>query len=72
MDKPLSKKILEYTAIFEPVEDGGYVVSVPTLQGCVTEGDTFEEASMMIKDAVEGYIQVLKEKGKNNHSLAVI
>ena len=64
MDKPLSKKILEYTAIFEPAEEGGYVVSVPTLPGCVTEGDTFEEASMMIKDAVEGYVQVLKEEGK--------
>lgn len=64
MDQPVSHKILEYTAIFEPAEEGGYVVSVPALLGCVTEGDTFEEASSMIKDAVEGYIKVLKDDGK--------
>ena len=64
MDKPISHKILEYTAIFEPAEEGGYVVSVPALPGCVTEGETFEEASAMIKDAVEGYVQVLKEEGQ--------
>ena len=60
----MSQKILEYTAIFEPAEEGGYVVSVPALPGCVTEGDTFEQATIMIKDAVEGYIQVLKEEGE--------
>jgi antitoxin HicB len=64
MDQPVSQKILEYTAIFEPAEEGGYVVSVPALPGCVTEGDTFEEATAMIKDAVEGYLQVLKEEGQ--------
>ncbi len=61
MDKPASQKVIEYTAIFEPAEEGGYVVSVPALPGCVTEGESFEEASLMIKDAVEGYLQVLKD-----------
>lgn len=64
MNESISQKILEYTAIFEPAEEGGYVVSVPALPGCVTEGDTFEEAASMIKDAARGYIQVLKEAGQ--------
>ena len=54
-------KIAKYTAIFEPAEEGGYVVTVPTLPGCITEGDTFEEAVDMVKDAIKTYIQSLKE-----------
>lgn len=63
MSEKLSKKILKYTVIFEPAEEGGYVVSVPALPGCVTEGDTFEEAVEMIKDAMKGYLYVLKKEG---------
>ncbi|MBI2621179.1 MAG: type II toxin-antitoxin system HicB family antitoxin [Candidatus Levybacteria bacterium] len=62
MAKSLSKKILKYTVIFEPAEEGGYVVSVPALPGCVSQGETFEEAVSMIKDAMKGYLEVLKEE----------
>lgn len=62
--KSLSKKILKYTAIFEPAEEGGYIVSVPALPGCVTQGETFEEAVVMIKDAMKGYLEVLREEGQ--------
>jgi predicted RNase H-like HicB family nuclease len=54
------EKVLKYTAIFEPAEEGGFVVTVPLLPGCVTQGDTFEEAKAMAKDAIKGYLQVLK------------
>ena len=64
MKKQLSQKILEYTTIFEPAEEGGYVVSVPALPGCISEGDTFEEAVTMIKDAVQGYLAVMNDQGK--------
>ena len=63
-NKSLSKKILKYTVIFEPAKEGGYIVSVPALQGCVTQGETFEEAVAMIKDAIGGYLEVLKEEGQ--------
>lgn len=66
MDKKLSKKILEYTAIFEPAEEGGYVVSIPALPGCVSQGETFEEAVIMIKDAVQGYLLVANIKRNQN------
>lgn len=61
----LAQKILEYTAIFEPAEEGGYVVSIPVLPGCMTQGETFEEAVSSIKDAVQGYLEVLKDEGEN-------
>ena len=55
MKKKIKRKVLKYTAIFEPAEEGGYVVSVPALPGCVSQGDSFEEAVEMIKDAIKGY-----------------
>lgn len=64
MAKKISQKILKYTAIFEPAEEGGYVVSVPALPGCATQGETFEEAVEMIKDAIQGYLTVLKDEKK--------
>lgn len=61
MVKKKVKKVFKYTAIFEPAEEGGYVVYVPALPGCVTEGDTLEEAMEMVKDAITGYIASLKK-----------
>lgn len=63
MVKKLTQKILEYTAILEPAEEGGYVVSVPVIPGCRTEGDTFEEAVTNVKDAITGCLEVLKDEG---------
>ena len=51
-----TKKIYNFTAIFEPAEEGGYVAYIPALSGCATQGDTFEEAEIMAKDAIEGYL----------------
>lgn len=47
----------EYTVIFEPAEEGGYVVIVPALPGLRTEGDTFEEAQAMAADAIRCYVE---------------
>lgn len=41
--------LLNYTVIFEPQPEGGYTVYVPALPGCISEGDTLEEAEEMIK-----------------------
>ena len=56
------KKLLRYTAIFEEASEGGYVVRIPTL-GCVTEGETFEEAKAMAEDAIRGYVASLIKHG---------
>jgi predicted RNase H-like HicB family nuclease len=54
----------EYTVLFEPAEEGGYVVSVPALPGLHTEGDTIDEARAMAEDAIRGYLECLIEDGE--------
>jgi len=58
------EKIHKYTVIFEPAEEGGYVVSVPALPGCYTEGDTLEEAREMAREVIVGHIETLRELGQ--------
>ena len=50
-----------YTVLFEPAEEGGFVVTCPALPGLVTEGDTLEEARVMARDAIRGYIESLRK-----------
>jgi predicted RNase H-like HicB family nuclease len=55
----------EYTIILHPdVEEGGYTVTVPALPGCVTQGETLEEAIAMAKDAIRLHIEALVADGE--------
>lgn len=45
-------------------EDGGYWIECPEIPGCLSQGDTVEEALEMIKDAIDGCLQVLSSKSK--------
>jgi len=50
--------------ILEPSEEGGYTVFVAALPGCISEGDTKEEALKNIREAIELYLEpVVKEAG---------
>jgi antitoxin HicB len=55
----------QYTVVFEPAEEGGYVVTVPALPGLVTEGDSLEEARAIVKDAIRGYLESLVKHGED-------
>jgi predicted RNase H-like HicB family nuclease len=46
------------------LEDGGFIVEVPSLPGCRSEGDTREEALENIRDAIELYEDYLRSIGK--------
>lgn len=59
--KNIKQEVYNFTAVFEPAKEGGYVVYIPALPGCATQGETFEEAQEMAKDAIEGYLKVLKD-----------
>jgi predicted RNase H-like HicB family nuclease len=52
-----------YKVIFEPQEEGGYTVTVPSLPGCVSEGDTYDEALANIKEAITLYLESLQADG---------
>lgn len=56
-------KELSYTVRFEPAEEGGYVVTVPSLPGIVTEGDTLKEARARAKEAIRGHLAALRKAG---------
>ena len=59
--KKIKKEIFNYTVIFEPAEECGFVVYVPSLPGCHTQGETLDEAYRMAQDAIYGYIKTLQE-----------
>jgi antitoxin HicB len=57
----IKKQISQYVAVFEPdAKAGGYTVTIPELPGCISEGDTFEEAQKNIQEANKLYREVLK------------
>ena len=48
-------------AVLEAAEEGGYTVFVPSLPGCISEGDTREEALKNIREAIELYLETKDE-----------
>ena len=59
----MSSQEYRYTVYFDPAEEGGYVVTCPSLPGLVTEGDTLAEARAMASDAIRGYLEALAKDG---------
>lgn len=55
----------QYTIILHPdIDEGGYTVTVPALPGCVTQGETLEEAIAMAKDAIRLHVEALIADGE--------
>ena len=53
-----------YTAIFARTEDGAeFYARVPDLPGCITTGDSLEDAIEQIADAASGYLVVAEDQG---------
>ena len=52
---------MRYRVIVEPDEDGVFVVECPALPGCVSQGATRAEALANIHDAIEGYLESLRQ-----------
>ena len=47
--------------VLEPSEEGGYTIYVPALPGCLSEGDTAEEALKNIREAIEVYLEPVED-----------
>jgi predicted RNase H-like HicB family nuclease len=58
------EKVREYTVLIEHDEDGWFVVEVPALPGCVSQGRTRPEALHNIHEAIELYIESLQANGE--------
>jgi len=55
---------MERTIILEAQEEGGFTAYVPSLKGCISEGETKEEALKNIKEAIELYLEANDNKLK--------
>jgi predicted RNase H-like HicB family nuclease len=47
--------------VLEPSEEGGFTVYVPSLPGCISEGDTKDQAMANIREAIELYLEPVED-----------
>jgi predicted RNase H-like HicB family nuclease len=55
---------MRYTVVLEQEDDGGFSASVPALPGCHSQGDTRGEAMANIREAIELYVETLRDAGQ--------
>lgn len=60
----MKTKELSFRIVLRPEPEGGYTVVVPFLPGCITYGETVEEAKEMAKDAIEAYLKSVEKHGE--------
>ncbi|MEH2450530.1 type II toxin-antitoxin system HicB family antitoxin [Nostoc sp.] len=53
---------MKLKVVLEPSDEGGYTVHVPSLPGCISEGETLEEALENIQEAIELYLEPLEDE----------
>ncbi len=53
---------MKIRVVLEAAEEGGYTVYAPSLPGCISEGDTEEEALVNIKEAIELYLEPVEDE----------
>jgi predicted RNase H-like HicB family nuclease len=56
--------LMKFRIIVEPDEDGVFVATVPSLPGCVSQGPTRDEALRNVREAIEGYVESLRERNE--------
>ena len=60
----MSMKKASFRIILKPEPEGGYTVFVPSLPGCITYGETVQEAKAMAEDAIKAYLHSMKKHGE--------
>lgn len=67
---------MKLKVILEPSDEGGYTVYVPSLPGCISEGNSREEALTNIREAIELYLEPVEDdrvvaEGAEAHELVL-
>ncbi len=62
VEAKFGETIINHKIVLEVDEDGMYIASVPSLQGCISEGKTEEEVLENIKDAIMCYLESMKKR----------
>ena len=55
-----TSQTISYRILLKKEPEGGYTATVPSLPGCITYGESIEEATNMVKEAIELYLESLK------------
>ena len=58
----MEEEIKKFIVILEQEEDGGFSIHCPALPGCSSQGDDWDEALVMIVDAIQGVLEVIEER----------
>jgi predicted RNase H-like HicB family nuclease len=62
---------MKLRVVLEPSDEGGYTAYVPSLPGCISEGDTLDEAMRNIREAVELYLEPVEDDLVGNPEMVV-
>jgi antitoxin HicB len=54
---------MRFRVVIERDEDGVFVIEVPSLPGCISQGRTRDDALLNIREAITGYLESLKAHG---------
>ena len=63
---------MKLKVILEPSEEGGFTAIVPSLPGCISEGDTREEALKNIREAIELYLEPIEDDAEYTPEAQII
>jgi predicted RNase H-like HicB family nuclease len=62
---------MKFQVVIEKDETGYFVAEVPALPGCVSQGKTIKETKVNIKEAIEGWLEVMNSKAKKGHTRTI-
>jgi len=63
---------MKLRVLLEASDDGGYTVTVPALPGCISEGDSREEALANIEDAIQLYLEPVDDDALITRDVEVV
>jgi predicted RNase H-like HicB family nuclease len=63
---------MKLKVLVHPAEEGGFWAEIPALPGCVSEGETFEELLVNIREAAEGWLEVATERAPTDAEARVV
>ena len=56
---------MQYSVVVHTAEEGGFWVEVPALPGCYSQGESVEESLRNVREAIELYLEVLRDEGRD-------
>lgn len=63
---------MKFSIVLEKSEDGGFTITVPSLPGCISEGDSKEDALKNIQEAIELYLEPVEDDRVFNKEAEVL